>query len=148
MSLPRTCLICERVALAEQGQNPWLIHDFEHSYFVLGDHQYFKGYALLLLKPHVRELHELEPNVQQALNAELMAAGSALVGAFSPWKMNYSCFGNTDEHVHWHLMPRYAKDPERHRHPWLHADEFGKAVVPAEERIALIDKIRAHIEAP
>lgn len=143
--MTQECLICDRVALAENGRNPWLIHSFEHSQFVLGDHQFFRGYGLLLLKPHVRELHELEPELQQALNAELMMAGRALVDAFKPWKMNYSCFGNTHEHVHWHLMPRYAEDAERHRHPWLHADEFGKAVVEAPERDALIDRIRAHL---
>ncbi len=44
------CLICERVALAREARNPHLIAEMEHTYFVVGDHQFFKGYALVLLK--------------------------------------------------------------------------------------------------
>jgi N-acetylmuramic acid 6-phosphate (MurNAc-6-P) etherase len=28
------CLICERVALAKQGRNPYVIAEMEHSYFM------------------------------------------------------------------------------------------------------------------
>ena len=59
------CLICERVALAREAQNPYLIAEMEHTYFVVGDHQCFKGYALVLLKEHVREPFELPPDVQR-----------------------------------------------------------------------------------
>ncbi len=65
------CLMCRRVdGLLQADENPFLIHEFEHSVFVVGDHQFFRGYSLLLLKNHERELHELEPNVQAGLFAE------------------------------------------------------------------------------
>ena len=48
------CLICERVALARAGENPWLIEEMEHTFFVVGDHQFHRGYALVLLKEHIR----------------------------------------------------------------------------------------------
>src|SRR5690606_29899764 len=73
------CLICERVALARAGENPYLIAEFEHTIFVVGDHQYHRGYSLLLLKDHVHELHTLAPDVQTAMFQELMTATRALV---------------------------------------------------------------------
>ena len=138
-----SCLICDRVAQAQKGENPLLIYTFENSYFVLGDHQFFKGYALILFKEHVRELHDLTTAQQQALFAEVMLAGNALSKAFGPWKMNYSCLGNTEEHVHWHLMPRYEDEIDRQRQPWLHSDKFKDFVPNAAEKTLIIDKIRA-----
>lgn len=104
-------LICERVALWEQGKNPYFIHEFETSIFVVGDHQFYRGYSLLLLKQHVRELHELDAETYVKLQEELHIAGKAINQTFKPWKMNYQCLGNKDEHVHWHILPRYESDP-------------------------------------
>src|SRR5919199_790078 len=103
MEQNQTCSICQRVSLWQSGQNPYFIHEFENSIFIIGDHQFHKGYCLLLLKDHVRELHELTPSVQVELFQELMRAGRSLVDTFHPWKMNYSCYGNLDPHIHWHL---------------------------------------------
>jgi len=47
------CFICKRILLWGENKNPYFIHEFENSIFVLGDHQYFKGYSLLLLKKHI-----------------------------------------------------------------------------------------------
>ena len=94
-------LICERIKLWEEGKNPYFIHEFRNSIFVIGDHQFYKGYSLLLLKRHVRELHELRNEEYIELQQELMIAGKAIVKTFNPWKMNYQCLGNKDEHVHW-----------------------------------------------
>lgn len=119
---PSRCTICERLEKWRSG--PFLIQEFEHSLFVVGDHQYFPGYCLLVMKAHIRELHELAPDVQAALLAELMTATNAVVRAFQPWKMNHASLGNVDPHVHWHLIPRYDDAPDHRAHPWLHADEF------------------------
>ena len=139
------CLMCQRVALVLQDDNPFLIHEFQHSVFVVGDNQFFRGYSLLLLKNHVRELHELEPRVQSALFAELMIAGRAVVNAFEPWKMNYSCYGNVVPHIHWHLFPRYDSDPDREQVPWFHAGEFEKHLIEELTAQNLAAKIRAKL---
>jgi diadenosine tetraphosphate (Ap4A) HIT family hydrolase len=78
----------------------------------------------VLLKEHVQELHELTPSVQAAHLAEVVRAGSAVNQAFAPRKLNYARYGNNEPHVHWHILPRYADDPDRERNPWLHADRF------------------------
>lgn len=142
-----TCMVCQRIAWWRNGHNPYFIHEFRHSIFVVGDHQFHRGYALVLLKDHVRELHELAPVTQSALFAEVMLAGQAIVGAFAPWKMNYACYGNAEEHVHWHLFPRYADDPDRRRNPWLHAPRFKQHQIDADTARSLSQQINAHLPA-
>ncbi len=139
------CLICDRITLWQRGQNPYMIHEFEHSIFVVGDHQFHQGYALVLLKEHVRELHDLTPHVQTALFQEVMWAGRALMDTFQPWKMNYACYGNSEPHVHWHLFPRYKTDPDRHSHPWLHASAFKHHLIEPQTAQRLSQRIKAKL---
>jgi diadenosine tetraphosphate (Ap4A) HIT family hydrolase len=139
------CLICQRVLLCRQGQNPYLIHEFEHSFFVVGDHQFHHGYSLLLLKEHARELHELPPAVRTALFQEVMVAAQAMAKAFRPWKMNYACYGNTDPHVHWHLFPRYESDPDHRHHPWVHSAEFKDHLIDPETAREMSARIKVEL---
>jgi diadenosine tetraphosphate (Ap4A) HIT family hydrolase len=124
--------------MAREGRNPYLIAEMDHTVFVVGDNQFHKGYTLVLLKDHVRELHELAPAVQLAQFSELMRATRAVQATFEPLKLNHACYGNTEPHVHWHVFPRYEDDPDHNRNPWLHADRFADyRITPAEaERIA------------
>jgi diadenosine tetraphosphate (Ap4A) HIT family hydrolase len=140
------CLICERVKSAQEGKNSFLIREFKNSVFVIGDHQFFKGYSLLLLKDHVRELHELAPDIQQELFQELMTAGKAVFETFKPWKMNYSCYGNEVPHIHWHIFPRYESDPFRLNNPWLNSAQFKEHPTKETEREKLIEKIRLKLK--
>ena len=144
--MPENCLICERVQTAKEGKNPYLIHEFKNSFLVIGDHQYFKGYSVLLLKDHVRELHELPPSRQQELFSELMAVGRAVFEAFHPWKMNYSCYGNQIPHIHWHIFPRYESDPDHLHNPWWNSSEFGKHPIQEAERTESIKRIKAELK--
>src|SRR6187399_2073692 len=123
-----TCLICQRLELLKAKKDSALIYEFENSYLILGDHQYFPGYCVLHFKNHVRELHDLPAQQQTALFGELMIAAKAIATVYQPWKMNYSCYGNVVEHIHWHLFPRYQSDPDHKVHPWLHMDQFAQHV--------------------
>jgi diadenosine tetraphosphate (Ap4A) HIT family hydrolase len=140
------CPMCERVALLLQdNERPFLIHEFQYSLFIVGDHQFFRGYSMLLFKKHVRELHEIEPGVQAALFSELMMAGRAVAATFQPWKMNYSCYGNVVPHIHWHLFPRYDSDPAREQVPWHYAKEFEKHLIDDTAAQNLAARIRANL---
>lgn len=59
MSETSTCLICDCVAQIQTGTNPWFVAELETGYVVLGDHQFFRGYRLLLGRSHLAELHDL-----------------------------------------------------------------------------------------
>ena len=90
----------------------------------------------------MRELHELSPPIQSALFQEVMLAGQAIVNAFSPWKMNYACYGNSEPHIHWHLFPRYESDPDHQGIPWLHASEFKHHLITPQTAQNLGQKVR------
>lgn len=139
------CLICERVALWQAGENPYFIHEFEHSIFVVGDSQLYRGYSLLLYKEHVKDLHELDVNIQQGLFSELMIATNALVSAFNPDKMNHSCLGNKEPHIHWHIMPRYEDDPFYGRHPFRGNELAKDFALSSDEATRIAANIRQHL---
>jgi diadenosine tetraphosphate (Ap4A) HIT family hydrolase len=129
MAIKKPCPICAKIALLKKGGNPDLVREFRQSFLVMGFNQHFKGYAILLLKRHVREPHQLSPVARRQLFEELMRAGNAVWRCFKPWKLNYASLGNEVPHVHWHIIPRYKKGPA----PWL-VREFAKGK-PAPERM-------------
>jgi diadenosine tetraphosphate (Ap4A) HIT family hydrolase len=127
------CELCAKVASRER-----LVHEFEHSLLVVGAHQRFEGYCVLISKEHRREPFELPP----AFHEELMRAARALQQAFSPWKINYGCYGNQVPHVHWHLFPRYEGDPMLKQVPWMQSPEFDRHLTTSEQAQAVIRRIR------
>jgi len=137
------CAICLR--LGNIASDPALVHEFTHSYLLLGNHQFFRGYCILLYKKHVRELHELDCEIQAALNRELMISTQAVVKAFEPWKMNHACLGNRDQHIHWHIIPRYESEADRHYDPWKHAAEFDNWKQSKEQQLELVAMIRSQL---
>lgn len=142
-------VICERIALWERGENPYVIHEFENSIFVIGDHQFYPGYSLLLLKQHVRELHELDEESYLILMRDLRIAGAAICKTFSPWKMNYQCLGNQDQHVHWHILPRYADDPYHRTLPFTDyvkgEVDLSNHIIAAEQARELAERVRENL---
>lgn len=115
MNTHKDCLICDRIRLIRDDNNPYFVCELKTGYVVLGDHQFFRGYTLFLCKDHKRELHELEPNFRRDFLWEMSEVASAVFHAFHPHKLNYEMLGNSDGHMHWHLFPRYKTDlaPER-----------------------------------
>ena len=143
--MPDECLICRKIAAWKRGENPMVVHEFANSIFVVGDHQYHRGYCLVLLKEHLGEMHELKTEGQQAYLGEVMRAATAMAHVLRPWKMNYSCYGNQVPHLHWHLFPRYEEDPDRFNQPWLHSAEFDAHPTNRAEAAKLIEMLREHL---
>jgi diadenosine tetraphosphate (Ap4A) HIT family hydrolase len=143
-----TCAICDRIRQITTKGNPALVYEFPKSYLLLGDHQYFPGYCVLIYKEHVRELHELPAGDAQELNAELMQATKAIAKSFQPWKINHACLGNRDQHIHWHIIPRYETEADHQFDPWKHAEEFQHFTVNEDQKLELADLIRSNIPNP
>jgi diadenosine tetraphosphate (Ap4A) HIT family hydrolase len=104
------CEICERIARFTPD-NPYLIAELDTGYAVLGDNQYYRGYAIFLSKRCVPELHALPPDVRPRFLEEMALVAAAVFRAFSPRKLNYELLGNSVPHLHWHIFPRYEDDP-------------------------------------
>jgi diadenosine tetraphosphate (Ap4A) HIT family hydrolase len=142
---PGECPMCRRASLFLRENDPGFIYEFEHSVLVLGDHDYHHGYSVLILKDHVRELHEIAGVVQTAYVEEMMRATRAMAAVLRPWKMNHACLGNRDAHVHWHLIPRHQTDPDHLTQPWLRAAKFNDHQLTEDMKTALAAEIRAAI---
>ncbi len=138
------CLICDRITQYKQMENPYFIHEFEHSIFVLGDHQYFDGYGVLLYKEHIRDITDLPLEIQKEFFAEVMIAGKALQKRFSPYRLNYSCLGNVVEHVHFHIFPRYEQELESvdNKNPWANSNNFNDKKISDVDAKKLALKIK------
>jgi diadenosine tetraphosphate (Ap4A) HIT family hydrolase len=133
------------VASAKAGRNSHLVAEMEHSIFVVGDHQWHQGYAVVALKEHVREPYDLTPDVQREHFREVMRAAEAIHKTFQPVKMNFSCYGNAEPHVHWHLVPRYADDPHPRKDPWEDIARFGERIISPDQAREIAARIRRNL---
>ena len=115
----KNCLICERIKLIQKNENKFFVKELSSGYVVLGDHQYYKGYTLLLSKIHTNELHKLKNEVRTQFLLDMAITAEAVYKAFKPNKMNYELLGNTDSHLHWHIFPRYKDDPKPDVPIWI-----------------------------
>lgn len=105
----------------------------------LHDDQFFPGWTVLVLKRHATELWQLEPAERAALIEEIARVARALATAFDAVKLNYELLGNQIAHIHWHLIPRTARDPAPRAPAWTVAHEpFGLDAGATAARLALI----------
>lgn len=137
-----SCLLCERVKKIQKNEYPFLIQEFEESYLLLGEHQYYKGYCVLLSKTHYREMTDMPLLKRQKLFEEMMLAHQAIQDVFRPKKMNLSSLGNVVDHIHWHFFPRYENDPNFKNPPWLQMHEFDGAKLSQDEAREVIKMIK------
>ena len=137
MHTHKDCLICDRIRLIREDQNPYFVCELKTGYVVVGDHQFFRGYTLFLCKDHKRELHELEPGFRKEFLWEMSEVASAVCHAFQPHKLNYELLGNTDEHMHWHLFPRSENDIEPRKPVWSidKSLRYAESVRPTDAQI-------------
>src|SRR3989338_9660718 len=136
------CRICDRISAIKSNNNPYLVAELNTGYVVIGDYQLFKGYTLFLCKEHKRELHELEIEFRQKYLWEMSLVAEAVFLAFQPQKLNYELLGNTDQHMHWHIFPRYENDPEPKKPVWS-IDKSIRYAESARPTDAEIKNIRA-----
>lgn len=127
MSIIEGCPMCRRW----EDHSDLRIIELEHSFVVLNRDQYFPGYTLLFTKQHVTELFHLDRAVRAALMEEVSSVAKALHTLFQPDKINYELLGNMVPHIHWHLVPRFVKDPLWPRPIW--SENHDEVLLSAEE---------------
>jgi len=116
--LPRHCTICKEIKAIQSGSNKFLIREMLTGYLILYTYQFYRGYSILLCKKHVSELHELPEKFRIQFLTDMSIAAESVYKAFHPKKLNYELLGNTDSHLHWHIIPRYENDPIPQRPIW------------------------------
>jgi diadenosine tetraphosphate (Ap4A) HIT family hydrolase len=115
--MSRNCAICQWVT--ELPTSPFLIKEFSTGYAVLSKYQYNKGYVLFLYKKHITELHQLKDRERKRFLYEMSLVAKAIFKTVKPAKMNYELLGNTEPHLHWHLIPRYRGEKFSDSPVWL-----------------------------
>jgi len=105
-----SCLVCQRIQLIKEGKNTFFVKELETGYIVLKDDQFYTGYTLFLAKKHLSELFELPSDYKMLFLAEMTQVAKAVSLGFNAEKMNYELLGNTNTHLHWHLIPRRKTD--------------------------------------
>lgn len=114
-------------------KNPFVVHEFKHSVLLVGDHQTFPGYCVLVLKEHVKELFDLDPSTQIEFHKELVASSQIIFKTFSAEKINVSSYGNVTPHLHWHIFPRKKSDSNWPQPPWTLMESFEKNKTSEEQ---------------
>lgn len=132
------CMVCERIKLIQNDENPFFVRELKTGYVVLGDIQRFKGYTLFLCKEHATELHFLQKDFRQDFLEEMSLVAEAVYHAFGPDKLNYELLGaGNGVHMHWHIFPRRTGDTPAPGPVWrLDKTELNSAVYkPSEEEL-------------
>jgi diadenosine tetraphosphate (Ap4A) HIT family hydrolase len=119
--MPTDCPFCAKLAAPEGWPAADVVWRFPHSVAVLGPWQFYPGYCVLVGRAHATELSQLGP-ARAAFLDEMATLAEAVEGCFRPHKLNYELLGNQVPHLHWHLFPRSAADPDRLRPVWFALD--------------------------
>ena len=137
-----TCSACDRIARITEGKNPDFVATLAESHVTLADEQVYRGYCILLLKDHREHLDELPPDRQQRLWEDVVQVAGVLRRQLAPVRLNYACLGNLVTHVHWHVIPRYADDPEAQHPIWVRPLAERRVPLPGPDRQRLIAELR------
>ena len=123
------------------------IAELKSCYVILGDQQFYRGYCVLLAKLHATELYLMPAESARLLSDEMRLVAESIAAFVKPWKMNYECLGNSEPHVHWHLLPRQETEAdEMRRGPiWLRPESERKVTLDENDRSALIGSIRIQL---
>ena len=137
-----SCIACDRIARIGRGEDPEFVATLAESYVVLADEQAYRGYCILFLKDHHEHLGRLPLERQLRLYEDVARVAAAIDREVAPARLNYACLGNLVTHVHWHVTPRYADDPERQHPIWVRPLAERRVALPADDRRALIERLR------
>ena len=130
------CLICGRIEKTRAGLNPYFVKELETGYVVIGDHQRFEGYSLLLCKEHATELSQLSPDFRTAFLRDMAMTAEAVERAFRPDKVNYELLGvGKCRHMHWHIFPRRNGDTPKPGPVWQVQDMNDDRYLPSAEKL-------------
>jgi diadenosine tetraphosphate (Ap4A) HIT family hydrolase len=116
------CPFCAKLSALDALPPDEVVWQFPHSVALLGPWQYYQGYCVLVARRHATELSGLSDDERRAYLDEMCRLARAIEECFRPHKLNYELLGNQVPHLHWHLFPRRADDPEVLRPVWFAID--------------------------
>jgi diadenosine tetraphosphate (Ap4A) HIT family hydrolase len=147
------CPMCR--VLTGVARTPAFIAELGWTVAVLGTNQGCPGWCVLILKEHHEHLAEL-PSVRQAsIWRDVSVVAAAIRQAFptsgkdgGPPRINYECLGNQVAHIHWHVIPRHADDPEPTKPVWGRSEAALRGTMSDEERQRLAVRLGLLLAPP
>jgi diadenosine tetraphosphate (Ap4A) HIT family hydrolase len=140
------CFACNRIEQIRRGENPHFITELSESYVVLADEQAYPGWCILLLKDHHEHLAGLSRERQAKLWEDVAKVADALTRQLKPVRINYENLGNQLHHIHWHVIPRYADDPDPKMPVWVRPQQERNIMLTPKEEAALVARLRRALE--
>jgi len=105
----------DRIGAAVRGENPTVMVRMRSGFAVIGDSQMLPGYCVLLAYPQVNHLSEMSMEERSDFLLDMSLLGEAIEAVYGAWRINYAIYGNYDEFVHAHVIPRYSWEPDEYR---------------------------------
>ncbi len=147
-----SCPLCAQVEAARSRKHDRLIAQLDETCAVLSERQGCRGWCVLILKEHVEHLDELSIDRQGRVFADVSRVARAIRAVFAtsgvgggPPRINYECLGNQAAHVHWHVIPRHADDPDPKNAIWGWSEERLRGYCSAREDAELAEMLRASL---
>ncbi|MFM9995586.1 MAG: HIT family protein [Phycisphaerales bacterium] len=148
------CPLCRTITSASSTAPASVIAAMRETLVVLGDNQGCPGWSVLILRDHVEHLAELSDAGQASVFTEVARVAAAIRAVFpasgvggGPPRINYECLGNAEPHVHWHVIPRHADDPDPTKPVWGWPADQLRGSMSDQERAALIARLRDAIRS-
>ena len=143
---PASCEICARIESIQNGSHPGFLAELPTGFFVLGDSQQWRGYALLLCKTPVADLEELPWNSRLEFLRDLALCSEAVFNILKPHKMNVESLGNLVPHLHFHVFPRYLTELEPTKPVWVQLNPTEEVALDTQIERELIAQLKREIE--
>jgi diadenosine tetraphosphate (Ap4A) HIT family hydrolase len=139
MTVP--CHYCDRGAALDEFVLE--VRKLSVSTLYLFREQSHPGRAIVAYDEHVGDIAYLSDGRRDTFFADVAKASRAIRKAFKPDKVNYASFGDTLQHIHFHLVPKYRDGFE-----WggVFAMNPQKAIPSEEEYAGMAAKIREALE--
>lgn len=142
-----TCALCTRLS---NHADPARIISLDESTVFLADNQGCPGWCTLILHDHHEHLAELPAPRQLRLFSDVARVANAIRAHFptsgrfgQPPRINYECLGNQAPHIHWHVIPRHADDPDPRNAIWGWPAEQLRGSLAEDGRRELVASLRA-----
>jgi ATP adenylyltransferase len=114
---PPGCIFCDYPAAPEsEDRKNLIVHRAPRSFVILNRYPYNSGHLMVVPRTHVSDLARLAADEWGELQETLRLAAGVLKAAYRPEGLNVgmnlgkSAGAGIEEHMHWHLVPRWSGD--------------------------------------
>ena len=94
-----------------------------YCYVGLYDDNRYPGRCLVVFDKHKEILEELNSYELEYFTNCMVRVGSIIKELTGAKRINYAILGNTESHVHAHVIPRFDNDPNPKKSPWDRPDK-------------------------